>query len=137
VGDNTPLGTEVIEYPFDQATSNGLNVLDAHDRLSYNGQMSMVALVPAGQKVKVRYTLNSTLQMVYTDGNWRLLTHQVGNDFDVYEYETVQSSVRAHNNLKCVRDARAAYMTPVKMKVEVFENGSSQPVKVDEFDWYQ
>jgi hypothetical protein len=137
VGDNTPLGTEVIEYPPDMATSNGLNILGPGDWTGFSGQVSMVTLVPAGQKVKVRYTLNSTLQMVYTDGNWGLLTHQVVNGLDVYEYETLKSSVRAHNNLKCVRDARAAYMTPVKMKVEVFENGSSQAVRVDEFNWYQ
>jgi hypothetical protein len=135
VGDNTPLGTEVIEYPFDQASSDGLNILDATDRTSYNGQMSMVSLVPAGQKVKVRYTLNGTLQMVYSDGNWGLLTHQVADSINVYEYETLKSSVRAHNNLKCVRDARKS-MSPVRIKVEVFENGRSQAVKEDEFYWY-
>ncbi len=57
IGDNSPLPGEKIEYPLDQATSNGSNLLHAASQ-NYNSnylaaqQYSMVALVPLGNKVK-------------------------------------------------------------------------------------
>jgi hypothetical protein len=135
VGDNSPSGLEKIEYPHEAI--HGLNVLDSYDRTSDQGQVSMLALVPSANKVKVKVTLNAKLDIVYTNGNWYQVSHQVIDNFDIYEFETVNSGVKAHNNLKVIYDDRTSYMRAPKAIFEVYENNSTTPVKIKEFDWYR
>jgi hypothetical protein len=135
VGDNSPSGSEKIEYPHEAI--HGLNVLDSYDRTSDQGQVSMLALVPSANKVKVKVTLNAKLDIVYTNGNWYQVSHQVIDNFDIYEFETVNSGVKAHNNLKVIYDDRTSYMRAPKATFEVYENNSTTPVKIKEFDWYR
>jgi hypothetical protein len=126
VGDNTPLGTEVIEYP--GFIGNYYNLLSLQEDVTIGlGNLSLIALIPQRGKCRVRVTLNATIEVASANGNWLEKSHQVVGDKDIYEYETVGFFVKAHNNLRLIKDARTtpASMVPANVKFELFDNESS------------
>ncbi|HEX8529269.1 MAG TPA: hypothetical protein VF646_04580, partial [Cytophagales bacterium] len=136
VGDNTPSGSEVIEYP--RFVGNNYNILSFQEDVTIGlGNLSLIALIPQRGKCRVRVTLNAKIEVASGNGNWLEKSHQVVDDKDIYEYETVGFFVKAHNDLRLIKDARTtpASMIPAKVKFELFENESSQPIRAKELDW--
>jgi hypothetical protein len=102
------------------------------------GTVSMVGLIPPSSKVKVRVTLNAKLEVAFTNGFWREISHQVDNEVDVYEFETATDNtpvnIKAHMNIKHIRDSRTISRW-AKAKFEVFENDSSIPSRTTQLEW--
>ena len=136
VGDDGSISTDKIEYPLSE--NDYKNVLD-NQQTNRADRMDLISLVPHGNKVKVRLSISVPVTVDYTNGVWNQMSHQVVDGLNVYEYESVKSAVKAQVHLKVGREKFVVVnntWVPAKAKLEIFENGSSQSIRVKEFDVY-